>query len=255
MTNEQLTKLVSEQIQRQLAGKLSPVTCHLSTENPVAAPFAYLAPTIEHSLLNPDITREKVIAGCGDAVKYGFANVCVTPWLVVDAVQRVSGSSVLISAPVGFPHAAASLAAKSAEIRYCVQSGARELDLSLNIVAARSGQWDVVYRELCEMLNVAGDRVVCKAIYEQGLYSDEEKKRVLDVIERSRAPYLKISNALTGKKAEAEDVRFVRAQIGTRIGIKIDGGIATPQKILELQAAGAQRFGCSASVAIVTYGG
>ena len=258
MTNEELSALVAAQVQRHFAKSAAgdvPTACAdafpFSGMNPTAAPFALLAPAIEHSLLNPDITQEKVLAGCADAVRYGFANVCVTPWLVTVATQHVAGSSVLVSAPVGFPHGAASLAAKCAEIRFCIQSGARELDLSLNIVAAKSGQWDVVYRELCEMLNVAAGRAVCKPIYEQGLYSEEEKRRVLEIIERSRAPYLKISNALTGKKAEAVDVRFVRSVVGSRIGIKIDGGISTAQKVQKLQAAGAQRFGCSASVAIV----
>jgi len=254
MTNEQLTSLITAQVQQHLALKTPNSEFRIPNSlspNPTAAPYASLASAIEHSLLNPDITLAKVLTGCADAVKYGFANVCVTPYLVADAARRVAGTSVLVCAPVGFPHGAASLAAKCAEIRTCIQNGARELDLSLNIVAARSGQWDTVYRELCEMLNLAGSRALCKAIYEQGLYTEEEKKRMLALIERSRAPYLKISNALTGKKAEAADVRFVREQIGDRIGIKIDGGISTAQKIQELQAAGAQRFGCSASIKIV----
>ncbi len=220
--------------------------------NPAAAPCGELAAVLEHSLLNPDISEQKVLKGCQEAIQYGFANVCVTPYLVNAAAKHLSGSKVLVSAPVGFPHGAASLFSKCAEIRYCIQCGAKELDLSLNIVAAKSGQWDVVYRELCEMLNTAGNRAVCKAIYEQGLYTDEEKTKILQLIDKSRAPYLKISNALTGKKAVPEDVRFVRSVVGDRIGIKIDGGIKTAQTVRELQAAGAQRFGCSASVAIVT---
>lgn len=222
------------------------------TINPTAAPFADLAKYIEHSLLNPDTKLDTILAGCDDALRYDFANICVTPYFVSAAAQRLNGSRVLVSAPVGFPHGAAGTMSKCAEIRWCIQCGAKELDLSLNMAAAKSGQWDVVYRELCEMLAVAGNRAVCKAIYEQGLYTDDEKKRILDIIERAHAPFLKISNALTGKKAEAEDVRFVRQQIGSRIGIKIDGGIKSAQTVRSLLEADAQRFGCSASVAIVT---
>ena len=64
--------------------------------------------------------------------------------------------------------------------------------------------------------------------------------------------FIKISNALSGKKACAEDVRFVRSAIGDKTGIKIDGGIKDAAAVRELMAAGAQRFGCSASVKIVT---
>lgn len=252
MTNDQLTALITEQVRKALNGNAAWNTPDKPVLNPTAPLYAELAPVIEHSVLNPDMTEAKMKQACADAVTYGFANVCVTPYFVSAAADYLAGSKSVVSAPVGFPHAAASLVSKSAEIRYCIQCGAKELDLSLNIVAAKSGKWDDVYRELCEMLNVAGNRAVCKAIYEQGLYTDDEKKRVLEIIERARAPYLKISNALTGKKAVAEDVRFVRSRIGNRIGIKIDGGIKTAATVRELMAAGAQRFGASASVAIVT---
>jgi deoxyribose-phosphate aldolase len=43
----------------------------------------------------------------------------------------------------------------------------------------------------------------------------------------------------------------VRGIVGNNIGIKIDGGISTAEKVRELLAAGAQRFGCSKSVEIV----
>ncbi|MDO4564887.1 MAG: deoxyribose-phosphate aldolase [Clostridia bacterium] len=250
MNTDEIASLVREKLRHALASDRLPPSD--APVNYAAAPHSDLAQVLEHSLLNPDMTEKRILEGCAEAVRYGFANVCVTPALASLAAGRLSGSSVLVSSPVGFPHGAASLVSKCAEIRYCIQCGAKELDLSLNIVAAKSGRWDEVYRDLCEMLNIAGNRAVCKAIYEQGLYTDDEKKRVLETIERSRAPYLKISNALTGKKAESGDVRFVRSQIGSRIGIKIDGGIKTAQTVMELQAAGAQRFGCSASVAIVT---
>ena len=252
MTNDQLEALITEQVRKALGAKAQPSVSEAQPQNPTAALYGELAPTIEHSVLNPDMTEEKLLAACRDALTYGFANVCVTPYFVSTAARYLEGSKSLVSAPVGFPHGAASLMAKNAEIRYCIQCGAKELDLSLNIVAAKSGKWEDVYRELCEMRNVAGNRAVCKAIFEQGLYTDDEKKRLLDVIEKAKVPYLKISNALTGKKASCDDVVFVRKQIGSRIGIKIDGGIKTAQTVRDLMAAGAQRFGCSASVAIVT---
>lgn len=251
MTNDQLTSLIEEQIRKALNNGAGS-TLQSQPVNPTAAVYGDLASCIEHSVLNPDMTEAKIKQACADALTYGFANVCVTPYFVSFASSYLSGSKSVVCAPVGFPHAAASLVAKAAEIRYCIQCGAKELDLSLNMVAAKSGKWDTVYRELCEMQNIAGNRAVCKAIYEQGLYTDDEKKRILEIIEKSRIPFLKISNALTGKKAIPEDVRFVRSQIGDRIQIKIDGGIKTAQTVYDLMAAGAQRFGASASVAIVT---
>ncbi len=210
-----------------------------------------IAHTIEHSLLNPDMTKDKIIKGCKDAKAYRMANICVSPYYVSLAAEYLRGSGVKVCAPVAFPHGAASTAAKIVEAREAIKNGAEELDVSMNILAIKNGELEEALRDLCEVVNVAKGKALVKAIYEQGLYNDEEKAAALNIAKQSGADFIKISNALTGKKALAEDVRFVRGIVGSSIGIKIDGGIATAEKVRELMAAGAQRFGCSKSVEIV----
>lgn len=215
---------------------------------------ADIAACLEHSLLNPDMTRQKMISGCADVKKYRFGNVCATPFLVSDAVQALAGSGIPVCVPIGFPHGAASTAAKVTEIRQAIMNGAGELDVSLNIVAIKSGDMDAAKKDLEEMVNAAGGRAKVKAIYEQGLYSQDEKIKVLNLVKYCGADYIKISNALTGKKAVVEDVQFVRSIVGKGMGIKIDGGVKDAATVSALLAAGANRIGASASVSIVTNG-
>ena len=164
----------------------------------------------------------------------------------------LKGSGVAVCTVAGFPHGAASTRAKCAEIREAIMNGATELDVSMMIVALKSGDFEGARKDLAEMVSVAGGRARIKAIYEQGLLSDEEKKAALTIAVACGVDFIKISNALTGKKACIEDVRYVRGVIGEEIGIKIDGGIKDAATVRALMAAGAQRFGCSASVGIVT---
>jgi deoxyribose-phosphate aldolase len=213
---------------------------------------AELACTIEHSLLNPDASADVIRKGCEEAKQYGFANVCVSPYYVRMAADILSGSGVAVCTVVGFPHGAASTKAKCAEIREAIMNGATELDVSLMIGAAKSGDFDGLRKDLNEMVSVTGGRAKIKAIYEQGVLTDEEKEKTLGIAAQCGVDYIKISNALTGKKACVEDIKYVRSVIGDKIGIKIDGGIKDAAKVRELMAAGAQRFGCSASVQIVT---
>ena len=153
-------------------------------------PGAELAGKLEHSLLNPDTSAEKIRQGCEEAKKYGFANVCVSPYFVSFAKERLGGSNVGICVPVGFPHGAASTKAKCAEIREAILGGATELDVSLQIVAIKSGDFDAVEKDLCEMISVAGNRAKVKAIYEQGLLTDDEKQKTLAIIQKSGADYV-----------------------------------------------------------------
>lgn len=213
---------------------------------------ADIAHTIEHSLLNPDTTKEQIIQGCKQAKAGRMANICVSPYYVSLAAEYLRGSGVKVCTAVAFPHGAASTAAKVAEAREAIKNGAEELDISMNILAIKNGEHDEALRDISEVVSIAKGRALAKAIYEQGLYTDEQKIAALTIAKASGADYIKISNALTGKKALAEDVRFVRSVVGTDIGIKIDGGIATADKVRELMAAGADRFGCSKSVEIVS---
>lgn len=246
MDIENIIARVTDEVYAQLAqsGLAQPVQ---SKSNGALA----LAGSIEHSLLNPDTSADVIRKGCEDAKKYGFANICVSPYYVGMAAELLKGSGVAVCAPVGFPHGAASTKAKCADIREAIMNGATELDLSLMIVAIKSGDYDYVKKDLYEMVSVVGGRAKIKAIYEQGLLSDEEKEKSLKIALASGAEYIKISNALTGKKACMDDVKYVRSIVGNKIGIKIDGGIKDPVTAQKLLDAGANRLGCSASVKIV----
>jgi deoxyribose-phosphate aldolase len=243
MNIDDIVKKVADEVYQQLDGAKN------------AAPNvsnAALAGQIEHSILNPDMTREKVRAECALAKQYRFANVCVTPYFVREAAQALRLCNVGVCAPVGFPHGAACTAAKLCEIKECVANGATELDVALNIVAIKSGEMEEAKRELKAMVEAAGFGVKVKAIYEQSLFTDEEKKATLTMIRDIGPAYVKISNALSGKAACVEDVAFVRGIVGDAVKIKIDGGIKNAAKAKEILGAGADRIGCSASVAIVT---
>lgn len=211
-----------------------------------------LAGAIEHSLLNPDIAADAIRKGCEEAKQYNLANVCVSPYYVGMAADILRGTNVAVCTVAGFPHGAASTKAKCTEIREAIMNGATEIDVSMMIVAAKSGDFDCVQKDLCEMVAVAGGRAKLKAIYEQGLLTDEEKVKMLNIAVQCGVDYIKISNALTGKKACVEDVQFVRSVIGSKTGIKIDGGIKDAETAATLLNAGANRLGCSASVKIVT---
>jgi len=239
-------------VEKIIAQVTQKVMAQLSGSEPMDLPvdLGEVAGRFEHSLLNPDLSMERIVAGCMEAKKYRFANICVTPYLVSTAANCLQNSGIKVCSAVAFPHGAASTAAKVAEIRECTEAGADELDVSLNLVAVKSGRMDDARRDLDAMVQAARGRVKLKAIYEQGLYTPEEKEKVLLMIKSSGVEFLKISNFLSGKKAAPEDVRFVRGIVGRGVGIKIDGGVKTLETAMSLFGAGADRIGLTAGPAI-----
>jgi deoxyribose-phosphate aldolase len=205
---------------------------------------------MEHSMLAPDITRKKILEECANSAQWGFAAICVAPYYVGDAAQALLGTGVAVCSAVGFPHGAISLNGKIADLKECILQGASEVDVSLNMLAVKSGDMDAARRDLDQVMNVAQGKTLIKAVFEHSVYTEDEKIAVLRMVRQSGAQYVKIQNVLSGKAADPADVRFVRNVVGRTVGIKIDGGIKTVEHAMQLIAAGADRIGLTASVAI-----
>lgn len=205
---------------------------------------------LEHSLLNPDTTLEKIQAECAVARKYSVAAVCVAPYYVPAAREALLGSPVAVGTAIGFPHGCISQAAKCAELRECMANGATEIDVALNALAIKSGRLDVAQQEIEELVRLACGKAKIKAVFEHSLYTAEEKRAVLTMLRGSGVDYVKIQNMLSGHGARVEDVKLAYEILGRNVGIKIDGGIKTLAQAEELLAAGATRLGLTATAKI-----
>jgi len=86
------------------------------------------------------------------------AAVCVYPARVVDCTntfKRLGNDCLnkvnIAAVAAGFPSGQYGLKTRLAEVRDAVENGANEIDVVINRPAAISGQWSVVFDELCEM--------------------------------------------------------------------------------------------------------
>lgn len=206
--------------------------------------------TLEHSLLAPDTTLEKIQTECAVARKYAVAAVCVAPYYVPVAAELLQGSVVKVSTAVGFPHGCISQAAKLADIKEAISNGATEIDLAMNNLAIKSGHLEVARRELEEAARMCLGKAKLKAVFEHSIFTQEEKLTVLDMLPTAGIEALKIQNMLSGHGARVEDVRLVRQRLGRNMRIKIDGGIKTLAQAEQLLSAGADRLGLTATAKV-----
>ena len=213
-------------------------------------PVSDIPARLEHSLLNPDTSVSKILDGCMLAKKYGIAALCVAPYHVASAVEELYGTRTAVCAAVGFPHGCMSTAAKVAEIRECTNQGAKEIDVSLNVLAIKSKDYAAARRDLEACVDAANGRALIKAVFEHCLFTDEEKKYVLEMIPQCGAGYLKVQNMLSGHGARVQELQLVREILGDAVRIKIDGGVMTLEKAVELFSAGADRIGLTATASI-----
>jgi len=211
-----------------------------------------LAGVLDHTLLAAGATTADIQRLCDEAREHGFAAVCVNGVHVPLCAARLAGSAVKVSAVVGFPLGANDPRAKSHEARLALESGAREIDMVLQIGALRAGERELVLRDIESVVGTArAERALVKVILETGLLSRDEIVSACRLAEEAGAGFVKTSTGFGPRGASREDVELMRSCVGTRLGIKAAGGIRTASFARELLAAGATRLGCSASVALV----
>ncbi len=212
-----------------------------------------LAKFIEHTALRADTTLADVRRMCEEAQKFDFAGICIPPLFVRDA-RRMLGedSRIRIVTVVGFPMGYSAIAAKSEEIKRAVDDSVDEIDAVINIAAVKSENWNHVDRDIDSIVRAARLRgKTLKLILECGLLSPAEIRKVCEIADQSQVMWLKTGTGFQGHDATPEMVRTLRAIASPTVKIKAAGGIRTAQQAEALLAAGADRLGTSASIAVI----
>jgi deoxyribose-phosphate aldolase len=214
-----------------------------------------LARFIDHTLLKPEVTAGDIDRLCDEAAEYGFAAVCVNPVWVRRAADRLRGTEVMVASVVGFPFGATPPEIKAMEARRAIRDGAREIDMVINIGALKSGDHDLVRRDVAKVADACHEAgAIVKVIIEAALLTDEEKVLASHLARLAKADFVKTSTGFGPHGATVEDVLLMRETVGPEMGVKAAGGVRTAEEVREMIAAGATRIGASAGVEIVTGG-
>ena len=210
-----------------------------------------LAKLIDHTLLKPEATRDEVVKLCEEARKHRFASVCVNSTWVPLCKALLAGTDVMVCAVVGFPLGAMTPGAKAYEAREAMRQGAREIDMVINIGALKSRDYETVFEDICRVVKAAAPAAV-KVILETSALDTEQKIIGCTLSKLAGAAFVKTSTGFGKGGATVEDVALMRRVVGPDLGVKASGGVRTAEDAVKMAAAGANRLGASASVAIVT---
>jgi deoxyribose-phosphate aldolase len=232
--------------------------------------YEQLAKMIDHSLLHPTLTDQELDEGCRVAVRYGVASVCIKPYYVRRAAELLKGTGVKVGAVIGFPHGSSSSESKRYETELACKEGAEEIDMVINIGKALSGDWTYVENDIRLVTAEAHQRgAKVKVIFENdflsnggaGLSSDDFKRKLCQICERTGADWVKTSTGYgfvkgsdgkySYKGATEPDLRLMRASVSDRVQVKAAGGVRDLDGLILVRELGASRCGASATVGIL----
>lgn len=245
MNNQQMEQLIA-QIVKEVMQQVGASGC-------AGAPAGAtgLAKYIDHTLLKPEATRADIQKVCDEAKKYNTASVCVNPSWIGFVAEQLKGSSVNPCVVIGFPLGATLPQVKAAEAAACIELGAKEVDMVMNIGAAKSGLWDTVLKDIQAVVAASRGKALVKVIIECCLLTDEEKVKACQVSKLAGADFVKTSTGFSTGGATVDDIRLMRATVGEQMGVKASGGVRTKADAEAMIAAGASRIGASSSKNII----
>ena len=168
MSDALLVERVVRAVLAELSAEQAPCACHATPQDCCPDRFGRLlgegaarfgrraggrypdaiARLIDHTLLKPDATHAQIEALCREALEHGFATVCVNPTWVSSCARLLHGSQTGVCTVVGFPLGATEPQIKAMEARRAIRNGAREIDMVINVGALKSGNNELVMRDI-----------------------------------------------------------------------------------------------------------
>ena len=208
------------------------------------ANYSYLdlAKMIDHSLLVPTLTIEDLERGIDLAIAYDVASVCIMPYYLKRASNRLAGSNVKSSTTIGFPHGANRPSIKRLETIAALDDGCQELDVVVNISQVLSLQWDFVRDEiamLTDLAHQAGQKI--KVIFENCYLKDPHKIELCRICSELDVDWVKTSTGYGPSGATIEDLKLMRAHVSPEVQVKAAGGV----RDLAVRDLGVSRCGSS----------
>lgn len=204
---------------------------------------------VDHTLLKAVSDWPGICKLCDEALRYHTASVCVPPSYVARIAEKY-GDALNICTVIGFPLGYCTTAVKVFEARQAVADGACEIDMVINLGDIKNGDFDKVYREISQIREAVGDKIL-KVIVETCYLTEDEKIRLCEIVTRAKADFIKTSTGFGTAGATREDVALFKSHVGAQVRIKAAGGIRSVQDMEDYLSLGCDRLGTSSAVSIL----
>ena len=205
---------------------------------------------IDHTVLKATTTPKDIEKLCNEAKEYKFYSVCVNGCYVSLCKKLLVNTDVKVAAVIGFPLGAMSTEAKVYEAKKCIEDGANEIDMVINVGMLKAKEYDYVREEIRQIKEAIGTNVL-KVIIETCYLIDDEKVKACELAVEAKADFVKTSTGFGTNGATFEDVALMKKTVGNRAKVKASGGVKTYETAAKYIELGAERLGTSSGIQIM----
>lgn len=202
-----------------------------------------LSSYLDVAILNPDLSDQEVKDALHLCIPYKPCTFCVRPADIPLVKPICQEHRIGLCVVLGFPHGSLLTSSKADEAQRYLDSGVDEIDMMCNIGWVRSGNWELVFKDIAAVsafTRPAG--VPLKVILETCLLTEEEICKLLDVAVDAGADFIKTSTGFNGDGDHEAQVKLLLKMARKRIQVKPSGSILTREQAQQLIKLGATRL-------------
>jgi len=205
---------------------------------------------IDQTMLKYDKSLKDYEAFVEESDKYGFRSL-VVPSVMVGYVASIAETPV--AGVIGFPYGYIPTKVKEYEISQVADAGGKEVDVVINIINVKSGDYDSVEEEIKSLVKSAKELgLVIKVILETSVLTDEELTKTTETAVNAGVDFVKTNSGYGPRGATLRDIYLMKSVVeGTKVMIKAAGGIRTALDAASFLKAGAHVIGASSGIKIV----
>jgi len=227
--------------------------------------YGYLAPYlgdrgdpflhfVDHSALKIDTSEETVSDYVQDVFDHGMRGTCLRPHHIKLATELFAGEDYRNAAVIAFPtepgqKTLASMIAniddlwvgrygtlqdlRLEEVDRVLEDGGNEIDMIVDLRAARAGNYGAIEREVREVKSHMGEGDLLKVITCAPYFPDNELVEISRAVIQGGADYLKTTTGFGARPAALRDLyvfHIAAEEEGSDIGFKAAGGIKNPEQ-------------------------
>ncbi len=178
------------------------------------------------------------------AKHYRFICVYALPYFTPYMIDHLKDEpDIQVGGTVGFPSGADTTSIKVQSAKEQITMGVGELDMVINIGAAKSGRFDLVENDIRAVVDAAEGKYPVKSILEICYLSDDEIRYAAEAAVRAGVTYVKTGTGWGNKPTTVDTIKLIKSTIGNAAKIKAAGGVHSLDAMLQMMDEGCDRFG------------
>ncbi len=199
---------------------------------------------IDYTNLKATATLRDIELLCNTAIKNNFYSVCIHPCYVKLASALLKDTNVLVTTVVGFPLGNNTVNTKAYEAIECVNNGADEIDLVINLAFLKNKDYEYIKDEI-EEIRDSIDGKILKVIIETCYLNEAEIKKLTEICNETFVNFIKTSTGFGTRGVTIKDIDTINKYKSETLEIKASGGIKDEGFVIDLLEKGVTRLGMS----------